>query len=139
MVAILATLSGLGLVNYRSSIAIAEETVALKELQDLVATIELYEQQMGQLPETLEDLGMGTPFDPWGNPYQFLNFETGTGSGANQGEKRKDRFVVPLNTKYDLYSMGPDGRSVAALTAKDSQDDLVVANDGAFIGWAWQY
>ncbi len=47
---------------------------------------------------------------------------------------RKDRFLVPLNTGFDLYSMGPDGRSVAPLTAAASRDDVVWANDGAFIG-----
>jgi hypothetical protein len=35
-----------------------------------------------------------------------------------------------------LYSMGPDGRSSLPLAAKHSRDDIVRANDGAFIGAA---
>lgn len=49
---------------------------------------------------------------------------------------RKDRFLHPINSDYDLYSQGKDGRSVEALTANLSQDDVIRANDGAFIGLA---
>lgn len=49
---------------------------------------------------------------------------------------RKDRFLVPINSDYDLYSKGRDGESVAPLTAKQSHDDVVRANDGAFVGLA---
>ncbi len=47
---------------------------------------------------------------------------------------RRDRFLVPINTYYDLYSVGKDGASVAPLTAGPSKDDIVRANDGGFIG-----
>ena len=46
---------------------------------------------------------------------------------------------MPINTDFDLYSMGPDGKSVAPLTAAFSQDDVVRANDGSFIGVAKDY
>jgi general secretion pathway protein G len=52
---------------------------------------------------------------------------------------RKDRFLVPINTDYDLYSMGKDGRSSPPLTAKASRDDIIRANDGAYIGLASNY
>ena len=57
---------------------------------------------------------------------------------GNEG-KRKDKFQVPLNSTYDLYSLGKDGVSDEPLTAKPSWDDIVRANDGAFIGLATQY
>ena len=86
----------------------------------------------GQFPDNLETLGRGTIRDPWGNPYQYLNMATVKGLGG----VRKDRFLVPLNSDYDLYSMGKDGRSKAPLTAKDSRDDIIRAGNGAFIGVA---
>jgi type II secretory pathway pseudopilin PulG len=52
---------------------------------------------------------------------------------------RKDRFLVPINSAFDLYSVGKDGASAAPLTVKASQDDIVVANDGGFIGLARRY
>lgn len=62
-------------------------------------------------------------------------------SGNNEGggsspTPRKDHNLVPINTDYDLYSMGPDGQSVAPLTAKASRDDIIRGADGAFIGRA---
>lgn len=35
--------------------------------------------------------------------------------------------------------MGKDGKSVAPLTAAQSRDDVIVANDGGFIGLAKAY
>ena len=70
--------------------------------------------------------GVTIQTDPWGNPYQFLNFSTVNDNGA----KRKDKNLVPLNTDYDLYSTGTDGRSVSPLTAGHSRDEIVRANNG---------
>jgi general secretion pathway protein G len=44
-----------------------------------------------------------------------------------------------LNSDYDLYSMGEDGESVPPLTAKQSRDDIIRANNGGFIGLAADY
>ena len=43
---------------------------------------------------------------------------------------------MPLNSLYDLYSIGKDGKSVPPLTAKASWDDIIMANDGGFVGLA---
>ncbi len=52
---------------------------------------------------------------------------------------RKDRFLVPINTDFDLYSMGRDGKSTPPLTAAASRDDIIRANGGAYIGPAKGY
>jgi general secretion pathway protein G len=52
---------------------------------------------------------------------------------------RRDRFLVPINSDYDLYSMGADGRTATPLTASMSRDDIVRAGDGSFIGPASGY
>ena len=46
---------------------------------------------------------------------------------------------MPVNSDFDLYSMGADGESSAPFTAKNSHDDVVRANNGAFIGLAEDY
>lgn len=64
----------------------------------------------------------------------------GNGSGnASKGKPRKDRFLHPINSDYDLYSMGKDGESVEPLTAKKSHDDVIRANDGSFVGLAVEF
>jgi general secretion pathway protein G len=62
-----------------------------------------------------------------------------TNGGTTTGQARKDRFLVPINSDYDLYSMGPDGMSASPLTAKISQDDIIRASDGLFIGRACDF
>ena len=63
----------------------------------------------------------------------------GGGKTKGGGKARKDHFLHPINTDFDLYSMGPDGKSTAPLTAKISQDDIIRANDGGFVGLAAHY
>lgn len=64
----------------------------------------------------------------------------GNGSGnASKGKPRKERFLHPINSDYDLYSMGKDGESVEPLTAKKSHDDVIRANDGGFVGLAVEF
>lgn len=86
-------------------------------------------------PPDLTSLGPSLPLDPWGQPYQYLNLE----DVRSRGHARKDHSLVPINTDFDLYSMGPDGRSAPPLTARHSRDDIVRANNGNFIGVAADY
>jgi general secretion pathway protein G len=46
---------------------------------------------------------------------------------------------VPINSDYDLYSVGKDGVSSGPLTAGPSRDDVIRANDGGFFGLARDY
>ena len=87
------------------------------------------------LPDGLDFFGP-IRLDPWGNPYQYNKFDPN--KQVPQGARR-DRFLVPINTFFDLYSVGKDGDSAPPLTAKASQDDIIRANDGGFIGLASKY
>lgn len=65
----------------------------------------------------------------------------GSGGGGGPpcggvGGARKDRFLVPINSDFDIYSMGRDGQTVPPLTAKKSHDDILRASDGGFYGLA---
>jgi general secretion pathway protein G len=44
-----------------------------------------------------------------------------------------------VNTDFDLYSVGKDGLTVTAFTAKSARDDVVRANDGRYVGLAENY
>jgi len=66
----------------------------------------------------------------------------GGGGGGGQpaiANARKDRFLVPINSDFDLYSMGPDGESKPPLNAKSSRDDVIRAANGAFYGLAEKF
>ncbi len=62
-----------------------------------------------------------------------------TGGGppcGGVGGARKDRFLVPINSDFDMYSMGKNLDSVASLNPPKSQDDVIRASDGGFYGLA---
>lgn len=88
------------------------------------------------LPASLAELPIEVRADPWGNEYRYFNIAA---AGAGVGDFRKDKNLNPLNTDFDLYSVGEDGQTASALTAKTSRDDVVRANDGAFIGRGEDY
>jgi general secretion pathway protein G len=113
----------------RSRVAVAVSNIGTVSLQ-------LYRWQLNtrSFPATLAEAGIVPGNDPWGRPYVYLRV-----AGANNGQLRKDHNLVPINTDFDLYSMGPDGQSVSPLTAQRSRDDVVRANNGAYIGVAANY
>jgi len=114
------------------------------------------------LPDSLADLGEVIRVDPWGNPYQYLKIFGGLPPGLSSvadglpdvaappaggggggppviANARKDRFLVPINSDFDLYSMGADGDSFPPLQAAASRDDIIRAGNGAYIGIAELY
>jgi general secretion pathway protein G len=67
------------------------------------------------------------------------NEGSGGSAGSIMASVRKDRFLAPINTDFDLYSMGPDGESRPQLNAKPSRDDIVRAANGGFFGPAEEF
>jgi general secretion pathway protein G len=88
------------------------------------------------LPDTLGELGTDISLDPWDVPYEYLNIVT---AEPGNGAFRKDKNLNPLNSDFDLYSSGEDKDSKGPLSAKESRDDIIRANNGAFIGLAEDY
>ena len=130
VVAIILTISAIAVPNLVAAIDQAKVARAIGDIHTIGTEIQEYDAMNGQYPNTLANIGYAWKLDPWGNPYQYLDFQDVSG----KGKMRKDRFLVPINTSFDLYSMGKDGQSVAPLTAPQSQDDIIWANDGSYIG-----
>jgi general secretion pathway protein G len=118
--------------NYRERLRVDQ---AKRDIMTMSALITNHHLDARDYPGSLADVGLGGMRDPWGNPYGYLNLN----NPRNRGLARKDHSLVPINTDFDLYSMGPDGRSAPPLTARDSRDDIVRANDGKFVGLASEY
>ncbi len=134
VLAVISVLASIAIPSYHHYILKGEIAVAKTDIVEIEARITQFYVTKLRYPLNTAELG-GLPKDPWGNPYIFLNFEMISG----KGKKRKDKNLVPINTEYDLYSMGPDGQSVSPLTAKQSRDDIIRANNGSFIGSAEDY
>jgi general secretion pathway protein G len=133
-IVIVGILSAIAVPLYKGYIDKSKISTAIIDIQNISASISTYFGDHNQYPDSLTDVGYATLLDPWGNPYVYVNLST-----APPGKARKDHFLVPINTDYDLCSMGQDGLTVAPLTAKHSRDDIIRANDGAYIGLASDY
>ncbi len=142
VISIIGTLAGIAVPTYVNYI---QRTVILRcitEIRLIEKELLAYMSENDTLPENLDDIGLGDLRDPWGNPYEYLRSEDtkkGGGKGGKKGKPRKDHFLVPVNTDFDLYSKGPDGKSVAPFTAKASRDDIVRANNGKYVGSVFGY
>lgn len=137
VVLIVTILASVAVPVYNKFINKARSMQAVSEINELEKEIMMYGySDPGQrLPETLNQLTRGgSIIDPWGRPYQYAPFKP-----ASLVLPRVDRFAVALNTDYDLYSLGEDGESAASLTAITSQDDVVRAGNGGYIGLVSEY
>lgn len=139
VVAIAATLAAIAIPGYRGYVERARIASAISDIKNISTEIDLIAaDEDADLPVSLAELDNGGLLDPWGRPYRYLRIDSppgpGGGGGGPPGQPRKDRFLVPINSDYDLYSLGPDGQSVAPLTAAHSRDDIIRAADGAYIG-----
>lgn len=137
VLAIIGTLAAIAIPNYKYFKEQTKVDKAISDVKILESEILVYFTVQGKYPDSLADIGRDGFKDPWGNPYQYLKIEGGNIKG--KGALRKDHAMVPVNSDYDLYSMGADGVSQAAFTAIASQDDIIRCGNGAFIGLVSNY
>ncbi len=136
-VVILALLVAVAIPSYKQFVVRAKNARAIGDIATMSIEIDRFGlKNNGALPNSLNELSMEIPLDPWKVPYQYLNI---LAAGPGKGGLRKDGKLNPLNSDFDLYSMGDDGDSAAPLSANPSRDDIVRANNGAFIGLGEDY
>jgi general secretion pathway protein G len=137
-ITVMAALTAIALQQFGGYQTESKISQAVTDLRSLDTRIQSYKLNNERLPALLTDLPQVMIMsDPWGRPYQYLNIEDADTEG--KGQVRKDKNLVPINSDFDLYSMGADGETVAPLTAKASHDDIVRANDGGYFGLASKY
>jgi general secretion pathway protein G len=138
IIAIMGVLGAIAVPTYNNHMDEARNATAMADIRLMEGKIVSFQAENGRLPDTLAEAGLPNQLDPWGNPYEYLKLQDAAKKDL-KGGWRRDRFINPLNTDFDLYSMGKDGKSKPPLTAKDSHDDIVRANNGAFVGLASNY
>ena len=139
VMAIIATIMALAVPALQQAIYQARVARAIGDIESVQIELMTWRANMDSLPESLAAVGRAGMVDPWGTPYQYLRIEVPGVANPPTGQARKDRFLVPLNSDFDLYSMGRDKSSAAPLNAKASRDDIIRALDGAFIGLAAKF
>lgn len=106
---------------------------ARAQIGQMARALKEWEKARGSLPATLAEAQLER-LDPWGNAYRYLNVRT-----ASPGSVRKDKSAAPINSDFDLYSMGRDGQTHLQLNQPTARDDIVRARDGGFIGLAEEF
>lgn len=108
---------------------------AVGDIGEIHLRVSMFDLIHSRYPTSLNEIDLPNEVDPWGNPYVFLSFDGMSGNGP----KRKNRNMVPVNTGYDVYSMGPDGKTATPFTSASGGDDVVMAGDGTYFGRADNY
>ena len=132
VIGILAAIAIPGYISYRQN---AKITAAISEMKTIEYGIKNYLNINNKYPDSLSEIDKADLIDPWGNPYRYLRLDGGTTTDL-KGKRRRDKNANPVNSDFDLYSMGQDGKTTAQFTAKNARDDVVRANDGSYYGLA---
>lgn len=135
VVGIIMTLAAIAIPSFLQAKDAARYAKAVGDINTLEKDILAYDVTYQTLPNTLTDVGRGDLLDPWGNPYVYTNYADVT----KKNQIRKDRFLHPMNSDYDLFSAGMDGKWKPPITAAVSHDDIIRASDGAYVGLASQF
>ena len=139
-VAIVGILAAIAIPSYLHYLEKNKEAQAISDINIIAGKLkEIMMEDLNALPDDPATINFGNLLpltDPWGNPYRYLRLYN---RPANQNNARKDHNLHPINSDFDLYSMGPDGQSNKPLQSQKSRDDIIRANDGAFVGKASVY
>ncbi len=133
-IVIVGLLSTMSILHYQTMAESSRVQQGILAILDLQSEIEEYAMETGGLPSYLCEIGQSGLIDPWGNSYQYLVLRKTT-----LGQARADKFLAPINSDFDLYSMGKNGVSAKQITNASSLDDLIRANDGSYVGLAANY
>ena len=134
-ITIIGILSAIAIPSYRGYLDNNKVQTAISDIRYIQVCIERYYTETFQYPPTITTIASCLPNngnDPWGNPYVYLNIING-GHGIH-GQVRKNFATNPINTLYDLYSIGKDGQTHVQVSNNGGKDDIVLGRDGAFVG-----
>lgn len=130
VVGLIAILSAVAVPTYTAYQERARVAQAVRDITEISQRIERFRTAQQRLPDDLSDVASDGLRDPWGRAYVYYDYA----EGRSPDPTRRDRNLRPLNTDYDLYSVGKDGLSRKQLSHSESEDDVVRALDGSFVG-----
>ncbi len=139
-IAIIGILAAMAIPAYQDYAERARVAAAIQEIAAMSVTIEHYFQENRVYPSSLADVKLDTKTDPWGLLYGYYKI-----LGNNIGGARKDHNLNPINSDFDLYSLGKDQNKQNNYAVKKqidnslSLDDVIRARDGKFIDLASKF
>jgi general secretion pathway protein G len=140
---IVGILSAIAIPNYLRYLEKNKEATAISDINTIAGKLkEIMQENPDALPPSLAQINVGNYLpliDPWGHPYGYLPLYGLTKMQAKAAGARWKQSDFPITTDFDLYSNGPDGETHQNLQNAKSKDDIVRADEGAFVGKASIY
>ncbi len=140
VMALLGTLTAIVMPLYTDYTTEARILKGILDIRLMETAIAAFERRNKRLPDSLDEImhliNADEP-DSWGYPYVYERMIYD--DKKKPLHARKDKFLKPLNTDYDLYSIGADGKTKESLDFKDSLDDIVRAANGEYVGLASEF
>ena len=151
VLAIVAILSTLAVTAYTRYIDQSRVKLTIRNIRILEQAIKTFELENMRLPNNVNELGpvalldekgrtvtQSPPFsDPWGHGYRYTNIRNDNPPAYPNA--RRDRGNKPLSIDFDLYSMGANGITAKPVASVEGGDDIVRANNGAYVGLGAMY
>lgn len=132
VVCIVGIVSGIAIPAYTNHRDKLDAATAAADITNISLMIEKFYSENNRYPVSLGEIGMDGLKDPWDREYQYLSMA----NDPKNNNCRKYGPVHPLNTDYDLFSAGKDGRSTKTIQSALSHDDIIRAYNGSYIGLA---
>lgn len=134
VLAIIGVLAAIAIPAYQDYTEKARVYDAVIEISAIASKISHYYDDERTYPDALVDIGLAAELDPWGYPYRYLNLDKNGNGGA-----RRDKNLNPLNTDFDLYSIGKNGQTRLPISQANSLDDVIRVYDGKFVNLASKF
>lgn len=128
VIAIVGTLCGIAIPAYTGYREKIDCQKGIADIVDIGLCIDKFYAENNSYPVNLAETGKAGLVDPWDQPYQYMRHPT--------AKPKKLWSIHPINTDYDLWSIGKDGTTKQTVNSKPSWDDIIRAFDGAYIGLA---
>lgn len=133
VVLVIGILTAAGMFAYISMVDKARVVQAIGDVKAISLSVDNYWMINDDYPPNLAAVGMNNYDDPWENNYVYTYVSNPAGG------PRLDAGGNPINTDYELYSIGRDGATSAPLNAANARDDVVRGSNGGFTGLATNY
>ena len=142
VVLIIGTLGAIAVPSFTAYLDRAKTIRTIADIRTIEKDVLAYFIDHDEMPDSLIQVDGNWWLDPWNMLYQYQNLTVGKGkkgTGGITAMARKDRFLNPLNSDFDLYSMGKDKQTKKPLAPPVSHDDILRANDGGYVGLASKF